>query len=368
VQPDVSTAGAKDDIDKTIAALLNRRMQADPKTVLDPVTEIEHAVPSGSDVFSADPPLMGVRKRSRTKAGTSPGENQRSSKLMRPLAMQGVVGRDKPLATAASFKGRATAGLRPTSDHPTISLQPSESESDPIRRENLVQDRSAVNGTSSITAHVAQTAPNVNSKPVASEKTTVTLRAVTDYLSTGNASRVPFPGRSASGEGSRTGAKPTIPEGLAISGVPVEVHGEGSSESSSEDEDEEGAVPLAKPATPIAIPMNLFEDQLAALIRGPGKRGPRRSVLDEIPSSSETGSESTLEDLMLDEEEDLTRQLSRKQKTVSKNRLSSIEPEPEPTSEDEGSASSHIFMDIPNEVQHYLLVSFLSSGRFSYGN
>ncbi|KAH9176299.1 hypothetical protein EDB89DRAFT_146346 [Lactarius sanguifluus] len=170
--------------------------------------------------------------------------------------------------------------------------------------------------------------------------------------------RVPFPGRSTSGEGLRTGANPTIPDGLAISGVPIEARGEGSSdESSSEDEDEEAAVPSAKPGTSIAdpsIPTNLLQDQLIALIRGPEKGGPRRSVLDEIPSSSETGSESSPEDLMLDEEEDLSRQPSRKQKPLSKSRLSSMEPEPEHTSEDDGSASSHVFMDTSNEVPHYL--------------
>ncbi|KAH8990480.1 hypothetical protein EDB92DRAFT_746741 [Lactarius akahatsu] len=99
--------------------------------------------------------------------------------------------------------------------------------------------------------------------------------------------------------------------------------------------------------------MNLLQDQLIALIRGPEKGGPRCSVLDEIPSSSETGSESSPEDLLLDEEEDLSRQPPRKQKPFSKSRLSSMEPEPEPTSDD-GSASSHVFMDTPNEVPHYL--------------
>ena len=368
VQPDVSTTGAKDDIDKTIAALLNRRMQADPKTVSDPVTEIEHAVPSGSDDFSADPPLKAVRKR-RKKAGTIPEENQRSSKQRKPLATQDVVDRDTALATAAPFKGKVIASLHPTSDHHTSSVQLPESEPGPVRRENLVrtmEDRSAVKGASSITGHIAKTAANVNSRPLASGESSVTLRVVTDHLSSGSASRVPFPERSASGERSRTGAKPTIPEGLAISGVPIEAHGEGSSDESSNDSDEdgEGTIPLAKPATPIAdpsIPMNLFEDQLVALIRGPGKCGPRRSVLDEIPSSSETASESNHEDLMLDEEEDLSRQPSRKQKTLSKKCLSSIEPEPESTSEDERSSSSHVFMDIPNGAQHYPPVSILYS-------
>lgn len=343
-------------------------MQPDPRTFSDPVTEIELAVPSGSNVLSADPPLTGARKRSKLKTGPSLEENQRPSKLRRPSASQEVVEQET-----------ATAGLHPTSEHHTITLQPSESESGPVRHKKPVhtlEDRSAIKGASLITGHLAQTEVNVNSRPVASDETTVTLRALTGkgqsvpsgltgYFSTGSASRVPFPGHSAFGEGSRTSAKPTIPEGLAISGVPVEAHGEGSSdESSSEDEDEEGAVPLAKPATSVAdpsIPMNLLEDQLTALIRGPEKRGPRRSVLDEIPSSSETGSDSSSKDLMLDEEEDLSRQPSRKQKTLLKNRLSSIEPEPEPTSEDEGSVSLHVFMDTPNEVQHYLPVSILYS-------
>ncbi|KAI9463649.1 hypothetical protein BJY52DRAFT_1252889 [Lactarius psammicola] len=360
VQPEVSTAGDKDDIDKTITALLNRRMHPDPRTFSDPATEIELTVASGSNILSTDPPLTGMRKRGRLKTGPSPEENQRSSKLRRPLASQEVAEQEM-----------ATAGLHPTSDHHTIFAQPSES--GPVRRKSPVHtlaDRTAVKGASSITAHIAQTEVNANSRHVASEETTVTLPALTGNaqsvpsrltgrFSIGNASQAAF------GEGSRTGSKPTIPEGLAISGVPVQAHGEGSSdESSSEDEDEEGTVPLAKPATSIAdpsIPMNLLEDQLTALIRGPEKRGPRRSVLDEIPSSSETGSESSSEDLMLDEEEDLSRQPSRKQRTLSKSRLSSMEPEPEPTSEDEGSASLHVFMDTPNEMQHCIPVSILYS-------
>ncbi|KAH9083535.1 hypothetical protein EDB83DRAFT_26064 [Lactarius deliciosus] len=363
VQLEVSTASSKDDIDRTIAALLNRRMQADPRTSSDPVTEIELAVPSVSDVLSVDPPLTGVRKRSRLKASLSLEENQRPSKLRRPLASQEIVEQDTTLATAASFKETATAGLHSTSIHHSIS------DSVSVRRKTPVptlEDRSAVEGTSSIPAHITQT--EVDSRPVrpVASETTVTLRALTGnaqpvpsrFFSTASTSRVPFPGPSTSGEGPRTVANPTIPKGLAISGVPIEARGEGSSdESSSEDEDEEAAVPSAEPGTSItdpSIPMNLLQDQLIALIRGPEKGGPRRSVLDEIPSSSETGSESSPEDLMLDEEEDLSRQPPRKQKPLSKSHLSSMEPEPEPTSEDDGSASSHVFMDTPNEVPHYL--------------
>lgn len=365
-QPDVSTADGQDDVDKTITALLIRRMHADPEAFSDLVTEI--AVSSRPDVLAANPPPTGARKRSRLKTGPSPEENQHLSKLRRPPATQDIAERDTMLASHAPLKETATAGPRPTAAHPTITVRPSESESGPVRRKktaHTLEGHSAVKGGTVITPST-QPEVNVNSRPVASEGTSSTLGTLTANSqlvpSTGNALRVPsFPGGSASGVRLRTGVKPTIPEGLVISGVPVEAHGEGSSdESSSEDEDEEGTVPLAKPATSIgdpSIPMNLLEDQLTALIRGPEKRGPRRSVLDEIPSSSETGSESSPEDLMLDEEEDLSQQPSRKQKAFSKNRLSSIEPETVPSSEDEGSASLHVFMDTPSEVQHYLPVS-----------
>ena len=343
-QPDASTIDAEDDIDKTIAALLDRRMHRDPKAFLDPVTEIEVAVPSGSDVSSAD-----ARERSRLRTSPSPEENQRSSKLRRPPASQDMDEQDMILATVRPY---------PTAGHHTITVQSSKFESGPTGRKKPAH---SLEGHSVDEGGTTQTELNVNSSLVSSEETTATLRTFS-----GNAPRIPsFPGRSASGMRLRTGAKPTIPEGLAISGVPVEAHGEGSSdESSSEDEDEAGAFPLAKPATSIAdpsIPMNLLEGQLTALIRGPEKRGPRRSVLDEIPSSSETGSESSPEDLMLDEEEDLSRQPSRKQKSFSKNRLSSIEPEIDPSLEDEEGASLHVFMDTPDEVQPYLPVSILFS-------
>jgi hypothetical protein len=347
-------------------------MHADPEAFTDLVTEIGHAVPSRSDVLAADPPPMGARKRSKLKTGPSPEENPQLSKLRRPPATQVTVERDAALATAAPLKETATAGPHPTADHHATTVRPSESESGSVRRRkpaHAQEGHSAVKGGTSVITHATQTEVNVNSRPLASEETTSTLRTVTGNSqlvpSTGN-TRVPsFPGGSASGVGLRTGVKPTIPEGLEISGVPVEAHGEGSSEdSSSEDEDDEGTVPLAKPATSIgdpSIPMNLLEDELTALIRGPEKRGPRRSVLDEIPSSSETGSESSPEDLMLDEEEDLSRQPPRKQKAFSQNRPSSIEPETEPSSEDEGSASLHVFMDTPNEVQHYIPVRFFFS-------
>ena len=356
-QPDVSTADGQDDVDKTITALLIRRMHADPEAFSGLVTEI---VSSRPDVLAADPPPTGARKGSGLETGPSPEENQQLSKLRRPSATQDNVEQDTTLATQAPLKEKtATAGPRPTADHHAIATRPSESESSPVRRKktaHTLEGRSAIKGGTSVITPATQPEVNVNSRPVASEGSTSTLRTSTANSqlvpSTGNALRVPsFPEGSASGMRLRTGMKPTIPEGLEISGVPIEARGEGSSDESSsedEDEDEERTVPLAKPTTSIgdpSIPMNLLEDQLSALIRGPEKRGPRRSVLDEIPSSSETGSESSPEDLMLDEEEDLSRQPSRKQNAFSKNRLSSIEPETGP-SEDEGSSSLHVFMDV----------------------
>jgi hypothetical protein len=376
-------ADGQDDVDKTITALLIRRMHADPEAFSGLVTEIGLAVSSRPDVLAADPPPTGARKRSKLKTGPSPEENSQLSKLRKPLATRDIVEQDTVLATATALKETARAGPHPTASHHATTVRPSGSESRSVRRNksaHTLEGRLAVKGGTPVTTHATQTEVNVNSGSLASVETTSTLRTLTGNSqllpSTGNTPQVPsFPGGSASGVGLRTGVKPTIPEGVEISGVPVEAHGEGSSEdSSSEDEDEEGTAPLAKPATSIgdpSVPMNLLEGQLTALIRGPEKRGPRRSVLDEIPSSSETGSESSPEDLMLDEEEDLSRQPSRKQKAFSKNRLSSIEPETEPPSEDEGSASLHVFMDAPNEAQHYLPVSsfiFLEASRGEIDN
>jgi hypothetical protein len=143
---------------------------------------------------------------------------------------------------------------------------------------------------------------------------------------------------------------PTIPKGLEISEAPIEVHGEGSSgdiSTESEDEWDELAGVVASLNASLG-PVDL-EDQLTALIHGPAKRGPRKSVLDEIPSSSEAGGESSSEALILDEEEDLSKQPSYKRmRAISKIRPSSIEPEG--TSEEEEDGSAPIYMDTSREV------------------
>jgi hypothetical protein len=150
--------------------------------------------------------------------------------------------------------------------------------------------------------------------------------------------------------GSSTGAKPKIPKGHEISEVRVEAHGEGSSSESSTEGANDGDN-LAQQRNPVnASSMHLHpEDQLVPLLHGSAKRGPRRSVLDEIPSSSETESKSSSEDLVLDEEEDLSLQPSHKQRRKRLiTRSSSIEPEL--TSEDEEDPSVSVYMDTSHDV------------------
>jgi hypothetical protein len=77
--------------------------------------------------------------------------------------------------------------------------------------------------------------------------------------------------------------------------------------------------------------------------------------LDEIPSSSETESKSSSEDLVLDEEEDLSLQPSHKQRKLLINRPSSIEPEL--TSEDEEDPPVPVYMDTPHDVLGHSQVS-----------
>jgi hypothetical protein len=143
----------------------------------------------------------------------------------------------------------------------------------------------------------------------------------------------------------------TTPKGREISEVPVEAHGEGSSSESSTESENEGDKldRLRTPVNASAVHLHLLEDQVVPLLHGSAKRGPRRSVLDEILSSSETGSRSSSEDLVLDEEEDLSLQPSHKRtRRLSTTRSSSIESEP--TSEDEDDPSMPVYMDTSHET------------------
>jgi len=187
-QAEVSTADAKDNIDKTIAAFLSRRMQADPRTFSDPVAETELAVPSGPDALSVDPPVM---ERRSLKRGPSREEYQPPSKPRRQLMSHNTVERDK------------VACANPTSDRHT-SMQSSESESGSVCRENPVYPLEG-----HLTKHIAHTKVNVNTVPAASEEITTRLRAstgkvqpvpsaLTGYFSTGNSSRISIAERSTS--------------------------------------------------------------------------------------------------------------------------------------------------------------------------
>jgi hypothetical protein len=148
--------------------------------------------------------------------------------------------------------------------------------------------------------------------------------------------------------GSSTGAKPKIPKGHEISEVRVEARGEGSSSESSTEGENDGDNPAQQRTFVNASSMHL-EGQLAPLLHGSTKRGPRRSVLDEIPSSSETESKSSSEDLVLDDEEDLSLQpLHKQRRKLSITRASSTEPEL--ISEDEEDPSMLVYMDTSHGV------------------
>lgn len=141
------------------------------------------------------------------------------------------------------------------------------------------------------------------------------------------------------------GVSSTTSRGHEIAEVPVGAHGEGSSSENSTKGGSEGdrLARLRIPVNASSVHLHPLEDQLVPLLYGSAKRGSRRSVLDDILSSSETESKSSSEDLMLDEEEDLSLQPSHKRKRiVSTTRTSSIEPEL--TSEDEED-SLMVYMD-----------------------
>jgi hypothetical protein len=161
------------------------------------------------------------------------------------------------------------------------------------------------------------------------------------------------------GSSTGTGARPKIPKGHEISEVRVEAHGEGSSSESSTEGANDGDNPAQQGPPANASSMHLhLGDQLAPLPHGSAKRGPRRSVLDEIPSSSETESESSSEDLVLDEEEDLSLQPSRKRRRKFLITRSSS-TEPELTSEDEEDPSVPVCMDTSHGILDHPQVCIL---------
>ncbi|KAI0063572.1 hypothetical protein BV25DRAFT_385522 [Artomyces pyxidatus] len=148
-------------------------------------------------------------------------------------------------------------------------------------------------------------------------------------------------------------SKPTIPAGLTISEVHIESRNEGSSNESSDDDDanESTKDPSVREPSPDGL---LFEEKLAALLQGPERRGPRKSVLDEIPSDSHSDEESEKEDILLDEEEDLRTQLSRRRsKAFAREKSSSQEPDVVGLDGDADEGSKSVFMDHSQELPPY---------------
>ncbi|KAI0298602.1 hypothetical protein BC826DRAFT_998315 [Russula brevipes] len=279
--------------------------------------------------------------------------NQRTSKLGRPgpVAPRNAEGSNAPIEARESRQD-------PTSKRYSIPVEHTGSESsskpgfpwqdlcpvcseNPARITQMEKNPGLVPSSEVITAlrQLAKKAAKARSTPPDSSSDS------SDTESSQASTLLPTPTPFPKGV-SNTGAQPMISTGLEISEVPVEAHGEGSSssESSTEDESEgDGLTTVTASVNVPSAPVHLLEDQITALIRGP-------KHLDEIPSSSsESEGETSPEDLVLDEEEDLSRQPLHKQlRALSTTRPSSIEPEH--TSEDEADSLMPVYMDTSHEV------------------
>ena len=381
--PEVSNSGA--DIDKTISAFLARRLQADPSSFLALVTasqlaaEVEDPPPKtkqkGSKVklrAGADDTIPAVAQKPSASSVEIPETNSAegrivrkvtrgTSKSRRPSTERNNVERNTPVVTVANVEETLGNSRDPNSERPFTSSEPPETDlgsnlgsakqgschvSLTNREHPLTDGPDVQEGLESTEVRAAQIEKNpghVSPTAVARQK----VRPIPLDPSRDSSDRESSVLTSMPTAGSKGSSK-----GIKISEVPVEAHRKGSSDESSTEGDTEwdgstGATMGSVDAPP--VPVLPLADQLAALIRGTVKRGPRSSVLDEIPSSSETGSESNAEDLVLDEEEDLSRQPSHKQsRTLSKTRAPSSEPEQ--TSEDEDDASVPVYMDTSHEV------------------
>jgi len=392
VEPEVSKAGNDDDIDKTIAAFLTKRQQAHPSDIWDLVSTSEIAVRVD------DPPPKTTRKSKEVKlstrithvssaasgsveaVGTNVPErsirkaNQRRSIHNEPSVSLNPVGLNEPIA-AVAVEETATNSRGSTSEHHHTSVEPLGSETGsklgsgnsihPLAGSPIAQERPdpiEVHTAMGKDPGLAPSSEAVVPRRQFAEKARSTPPDSGSDSDTGSSSpmsALATTPASFSKVGSIAEVTPTIPKGLEISEVPIEAHGEGSSsDSSTESEDEWNKLAgVVASVTASLGPVDL-EDKLTALIHGPAKRGPRKSVLDEIPSSSEAGGESSSEALILDEEEDLSKQPSHKRmRALSKIRPSSIEPED--TSEDEEDAPVPIYMDASHEMPNHPQVRIL---------
>jgi hypothetical protein len=396
--------GIDDDINKTIVAFLTKRLEADPSAFSGVVAApsglglpLDNTLPkrnkkanmvkpsAGTGITQAIaqvPPTSSLNNGS--EGSNLPKVNQRTSKLSRPgpVAPRNAEGSNAPIVGPVVVEETRESHQDPTSKRYSAPVEHTGSESSskpgfpwqdlcPVCSENpahpLANCPVVQEGPDSIEARITQMEKDPGLVP--SSEVITALRQLakkaekarstppdsssdsSDTESSQTSILLPTPTPFSKGV-PNTGAQPTISTGLEISEVPVEAYGEGSSsESSTEDESEgDGLTTVTASVNVPSAPVHLLEDQITALIRGPVKRGPRRSILDEIPSSSsEAESETSPEDLVLDEEEDLSRQPLHKQlRALSTTRPSSIEPEP--TSEDEADGLMPVYMDTSHEV------------------
>ena len=374
VEPAVSKAGLDDDIDKTIAAFILKKLQSDSSAFSDPATAGELAAPVD------DPPLKTKRKGGKVKLGAGMNGAISTVAQRRPdrVEIMETTGGDDNIIGEVNERPTPElniAGGEPHGSQSGSKLSSASLTSCPALLGTVVHPLAAcpvVRGPDSIESRIIQMGKSPGLAP-SSEVITSIRRIAEKARPTPSDSRDDSPDIEPSQVAvpavalySSTGARPKIPKGHEISEVRVEARGEGSSSGSSTEGENDGDNP-AQQRTPVdASSMHLhLEDQLVPLLHGSAKRGPRRSVLDEIPSSSETESKSSSEDLILDEEEDLSPQPSHKQRRkLSINRPSSIEPEL--TSENEEDPSVPVYMDTSHNVIDHSQVCIVQLARRSH--
>jgi hypothetical protein len=375
---EVSKADLGDDIDKTIAAFLTKKQKVDPSTFLDVTADSEPVVSSD------DPPAKTKRKGGKVKLGT--GRNSkiqvmahgsppdRAEGMETSNAETNITGEVNRRTMESILAATPELSFASAGPHGFQSLGSTTLTSCPAclgaSVHPLAECPVVRGGLASIEVRIAQMEKNPGLAPssevipalrrLAEKARSMPLDPRNDSLDV-EPSRVSAPSVALYGGSTGTREIPTTPKGHEISEVPVEAHGEGSSnESSTEGENEDELDQLKIPVNSSSVHLHL-EDQQIPLLHSSAKRGPRRSVLDEIPSSSESGSNSSSEDLVLDEEEDLSLQPSHRQtRKLSTTRSSSIEPEP--TSEDEDDPSMPVYMDTSHEAldcSHVCIVHLL---------
>jgi hypothetical protein len=391
VQSGLSKAINDDDIDKTIAAFLTRKQQTRRTDLWELAISVDDTTPKTNRKSNVKPgarwdvpSASSVETMETNSAGRSivRKANQRTSKSNTPLALYKPVGLNKP-TVSIDLDEESANSRHSTPGRGCSSAESSGSES--VSKLDSTQQGSC-SACSGKSAHplgecpISQKKPHLNEMRIAqmvknpglvpSSEAVVPRRQFAEKPrsdSSSNSSDTGSPPVSvlaatpvALSKGvSIAEAKFTIPKGLEISEVPIEAHGEdSSSDSSTEGENEDNGSARVPPSLNDPFGPVDLDDQLIVLINGPAKSGPRKSILDEILSSSEEGSESSSEDLMLDEEEDLSNQPSHK-RTRAHSKIRPSSTEPEHTSEDEEDVSAPVYMDTSHEVPDHPQVRIL---------